>query len=49
MKPANHIVFVLPFLVFGLKLFTQSKMSKELVSETMLKATEFMVENILKP
>lgn len=46
MKPSNHIVFVLPFLVFGLKLFAQPKMSKELVSETMLKATEFMVEDV---
>lgn len=46
MKPTNHILFVLPFLVFGLKLFAQSRMSKELVSETMLKATEFMVEDV---
>ena len=46
MKPTNHTLLIVTFLIFGLKLQAQQKISEEKVVETMLKATKYMVENV---
>jgi len=45
MKP-QKIILVLLLFSFGIKLEAQSKISKEKVLQTMLKATEFMVDDV---
>tara|TARA_R110002050_G_scaffold97971_2_gene203640 strand:+ start:26662 stop:28248 length:1587 start_codon:yes stop_codon:yes gene_type:complete len=44
MKIANHYLLLFIILILGLKLEAQEKTPKDQVIETMLKATEFMVE-----
>ncbi|MFI1744129.1 pectate lyase [Thalassobellus sediminis] len=46
MKTANHYLLLFIILIVGLKLDAQEKTSKEQVLGTMLKATEFMVEEV---
>ncbi|MFD0990081.1 pectate lyase [Mariniflexile jejuense] len=46
MKPTNHFLIIASFLIFGFKFQAQQKISEERVIETMLKATEFMVEKV---
>jgi PelA/Pel-15E family pectate lyase len=46
MKIIKPLLFVLLFLQLGVKLEAQSKISEQKVLETMLKATQFMVEDV---
>ncbi len=46
MKRTNHFLIIASLLIFGFKLQAQHKILEERVIETMLKATEFMVEKV---